>query len=352
MPKQNYEEYWKLTVEFTDINEDKFIGTLQIIVNFIDKNLGIDYSPKLYKDLQIEVYNKYPKVDYGSIRKSINQFVKLGFIDFQLKSYHINTKEFLDAKTDRKRKSIFSKIFYTNSSFNKSVTNDSNKKEINFLIKTLENIGKLHKSDIEAMMLVDIENIDKGYLTYEELALFKKKAEKIDFRIRKYNQVGYLFNFLNKLDDVVFVQNELYFEEDARRIFGDELKEERKLRDPYLHRLYKIQLQDECKEIYGRTLCVLERLSYPILIASHIKPFILSDENEAYDPNNGLLLSRTIDSLFDLRYISFTDEGKIIFSPRVSEDVKEFWKDYHLEPEILNKNRKKYLEFHRNSLIE
>ena len=33
------------------------------------------------------------------------------------------------------------------------------------------------------------------------------------------------------------------------------------------------------------------KLAYPVLIASHIKPFIQSDETEAYDPNNGLLLA-------------------------------------------------------------
>ncbi len=352
MSEQNYEEYWKLTVEYTDINEDNFISTLQIIVNFIDANLGNIYSPKLYQELQLLVYNKFPKVDYGSIRKSINQFVKLGFVDFQLTSYHINTKEFLDAKTDRKRKFIFSKIFYTNSSFNKSVTNDSNKKEINFLIKTLENIGKLHKSDIEAMMLVDIENIDKGYLTYHELVPFKLKAEKIDFKIRKYNQVGYLFNFLNKLDDVVFVKNELYFEEDAKRIFGGELKEERKLRDPYLHRLYKIQLQEESVLNLGDTKCMVERLAYPILIASHIKPFIKCDVNEAYDVNNGILLSRNIDTLFDLGYITFNDNGGIIFATHLKQDVKDFIANYSLDNRFINAKRIEYLEYHRTEVFE
>lgn len=79
-------------------------------------------------------------------------------------------------------------------------------------------------------------------------------------------------------------------------------------------------------------------------ISNHIQ----SDETEAYDPNNGLLLSKTIDSLFDLKYISFTDEGKILFSQRISDDVKEFWKDYRLEPTMLNDKRKNYLAFHRN----
>ena len=350
---QKYENYWKLTVEYTDINEEKFIGTLCIIVEFIDSNLGKPYNPKLYKELQDIVYKEYPKVDYGSIRKSINQFVKLGFIEFQLQSYHINTKDFLYAKTNRKRESIFSKIFYTNSSFNKTVTNYSNRKEINFLIKTLENIGKLHKSDIEAMMLVDIENVDKGYLTYEELVPFKIEAEKIDFKIRKYNQVGYLFNFLNKLDDVIFVKNELYFKEDARRIFGDELRYERKIRDPYLHRLYKLQLQDESLQNFNDAKCMVERLAYPVLIASHIKPFFTSTDEEAYDPNNGILLSRNIDSLFDLGYITFENDGRIKFSEteRLNQELKDFIGTYSLDSRFINEKRLEYLEYHRSEVF-
>ena len=52
------------------------------------------------------------------------------------------------------------------------------------------------------------------------------------------------------------------------------MKDESKTaRDPYLtSNLYKNQLQDECEEIYGNPMCVLETTnSYPVLIASHIK---------------------------------------------------------------------------------
>ena len=83
--------------------------------------------------------------------------------------------------------------------------------------------------------------------------------------------------------------------------------------------------ESESLEVFNnKKVCFLEKLEYPVLIASHIKPFIESDENEVYDPNNGLLLSRTIDSLFDGRkgkppYISFDDEGNIIFSKRLDQ---------------------------------
>ncbi len=37
MSDQNYEEYWSLTNAFTDYNGDKFLATLKICIDFIDK---------------------------------------------------------------------------------------------------------------------------------------------------------------------------------------------------------------------------------------------------------------------------------------------------------------------------
>ena len=346
MSQQNYEEYWKLTNAFTDYNGKKFLDTLAVCINFIDEFRDEPYSEEKYSRLQLEVEKVNP-INLISIRKSINQLVKMGFINSFLLSYHPQAKEYVEARTNKKRETLLSKIIYSNSSFNRAVNNESSIKQINFLIQTLIEKGKLSKEEIIALMLVDIEKHKRPFITEIELQEYVATKRKIGFIERKYNQVGYLYNILEKLDDLVFINDDLYFKEDAQQIFGEDLTTTKK-RDPYLHRLYKNQLQEECEEVYGKPLCVLEKLAYPVLIASHIKPFIQSDETEAYDPNNGLLLSRTMDSLFDLKYISFTDEGKMIFSKRISDDVKEFWKDYHLEPTILNDKRKNYLAFHRN----
>ena len=42
----------------------------------------------------------------------------------------------------------------------------------------------------------------------------------------------------------------------------------------------------------------------------------------------------------------------MIFSKRIAEDVKEFWKNYRLEENILNEKRKEYLSFHRTIMTE
>ena len=349
MTQQTYEEYWKLTNAFTDYNGKKFLDTLQVSVNFIDKYKNEDYSEKKYSRLQDDIH-KVNRINHISIRKSINQLVKMGFINSFLVSYNLEVLEYLRASTDKKRKIILSKIIYSNSSFNRAVNKDSSIMQINFLIKTLTHKGSLSKEEIIALMLVDIESFNDSYISENDLQKYVKYAKSSGFLKRKYNQFGYLYNLLGKLNNLRLKNEILYFKEEADQIFGKDLKKIKKRRDNYLHSLYKNQLKEECEEIYGQSLCVLERLSYPSLIASHIKPFIVSDENEEYNPNNGLLLSRTVDSLFDLMYISFNDDGTILFSDRVSDDVKEFWKDYRIESVILNKERKKYLQYHRSQM--
>ncbi len=358
MSQQNYEEYWKLTNAFTKYNlNGKFFKTLKICVDFIDENSNEVYSDKKYKRLQDEIYKVLPK-NYLSIRKSINQMVKMGFIKPYLVDYDALAKDYLNCRTEKKAKTILSKVVYKNFSANRAVNSENQINHLSFLIQTLIEFGNLSKEQVIGLMLVDVENYNSDYITEKDIQYFQNKANKVDdsgtsFIERKYNQIDHFWNLLGKLDDLVIIDSTLYFVEDAQRIFGEDLKATiAKKRDPYLHRLYKNQLQEECEEIYGNPMCVLEHLSYPVLIASHIKPFIDSDDNEAYDPNNGLLLSRTIDSLFDLKYISFTDEGTMIFSSRISNDVKEFWKNYKLEENILNEKRKAYLAYHRNLMTE
>lgn len=352
MQQQKYEYYWSLTNAFTsyEINS-KFYQTLAICVEFIDKYSEEKYSEEKYQRLQSEIQKLLPKNDI-SIRKSINQLVKMGFINPYLVSYHPEAKNYLNSRTNKKAETLLSKIVYSNASLNRAVNEESDLKELNFLIKTLIEYGKLSKEEISGMMLVDLSKYKSDFLTRDELDYYKNYAIEINFYERKYNQINHFCNLLSKLDDLSFIKGDLYFTEDAQRIFGEDFKIISKARDPYLHRLYKNQLQEECEELYGNSMCVLEKLSYPVLIASHIKPFIESNEIEAYDPNNGLLLSRTIDSLFDLKYISFTDEGQIIFSKRLSSNVVEFWKNYQLDEVILNEQRRNYLAYHRQLLAK
>lgn len=347
MVVQKYEKYWKFTVAFTNYNGKKFLDTLRICVNFIDKNKKEKYNKIKYEKLQIEVKD-HLKISMISVRKAINQLVKMGFINSFLASYNPDSIYYLNAKTNRRRQSVLSKIIYSNSSFSRSINEDSKQQEINFLIKTLEENGKLHKNDVISLMMIpDVSKIKKGYLTEKELIKAVLRAKRSGFIKRKYNQVGYLWGLLKKLDDLVIRHDLLYFEEDARVILDYDFKKG-KQRDQYLHRIFKNQLKEESNENLGGIKCMLEKLSYPTLVASHIKPFVKSSENEAYDSENGLLLSQNMDGLFDKGCISFNDDGSIIVSNKIDKELIICLLKYKLDKSFLSDVRKKYLNYHRD----
>lgn len=371
---QQYDEYWKLTVEYTDIFGAPFNNTLKVIVKFIDDNIekinNIDiekYKSKnkeekskfqdLYGELQSIIFTIYHKEDFGSIRKSINQFVKLGFISPYLKGYHKLTKKFLNISSSDKemKKSVFSEIFYDNASFNSSITNNNtNKKEINFLLKTLmyHPDKVLSKQDIIALMVTDLSSFSKGYLTADELKEQYNYSKAIDFEENKYNQIAYMFTFLNLMPDLTAHKDKgVAFAED-----GLVLSDNDTTRDPYMHALYRNNLKLESKRVYNDIVCYVEKIPYKGLVASHIKPchVCLEELNttEAYDYNNGLLIQQNIDAYFDKFDLSFNDDGTMLIASNVDKNIAEKYCKYTLDKEILTPERLKYLSYHRNRFFE
>jgi len=90
-----------------------------------------------------------------------------------------------------------------------------------------------------------------------------------------------------------------------------------------------------------------------LLVASHIKPWRMSNRNERLDPYNGLLLSPNLDKLFDRGYISFDADGKILISSRLDESdrvrlaISPSMKLFKTEERCLP-----YLQFHRNQIFQ
>jgi hypothetical protein len=55
------------------------------------------------------------------------------------------------------------------------------------------------------------------------------------------------------------------------------------------------------------------------LVASHIKPWRVSGNQERLNPFNGLLLLSNLDKAFDLGYITFKDKGQIVISEELED---------------------------------
>ncbi len=350
---QIYEQYWSYTAAFTDLFGIKAINSLKTCVEFLDGRKGKYFTKESYENLQNEIQSVLG-IDLISVRKAINQFVKLGFLKPMLAGYPSETLEFLNAPSSAKRKSIMSKIIYKYANFDNSMTKPiySNNRQINFLLKTLEEIGHLSEKELTAMMTVNITQHRKGFLTPTELGQYYRTANSVGFIDRKYNQIAHLKNLLGKLDDLVSMNGTIYYETDARRIFGDNLEVKQIVHEPYLQRVYNCELVGESKRIFGTPTpkSMLEGVSTEILVPSHIKPIKVATEDEAFDVNNGLLIPKQADNLFDQGYFTFNEDGTIAVSSLLGEEMHQYLSHAKLHRACLNEKRQDYMEYHRKQV--
>jgi len=91
-----------------------------------------------------------------------------------------------------------------------------------------------------------------------------------------------------------------------------------------------------------------------LLIASHIKPWANSDDNERLDMNNGFLFTPTYDILFDKGYISFKNDKSLIISASLDKNtIKALNLIENDRIKLLPiENRELYLEYHRDIILK
>ena len=92
-----------------------------------------------------------------------------------------------------------------------------------------------------------------------------------------------------------------------------------------------------------------------LLIASHIKPWAVSDSKERIDPNNGFILSPLYDKLFDRGYITFSDDKRVNISNWLSRQDKErigIKQNQMFQFLPMNNARIQYLEYHRSTVFK
>ena len=89
-----------------------------------------------------------------------------------------------------------------------------------------------------------------------------------------------------------------------------------------------------------------------LLIASHIKPWSVCNNNERLDPFNGLMLAPHIDALFDSGLITFETDGTIKISPKIDLENQ---KRLGISPDMklkIEPESQKYFEYHRNHVFQ
>jgi hypothetical protein len=89
-----------------------------------------------------------------------------------------------------------------------------------------------------------------------------------------------------------------------------------------------------------------------LLVACHIKPFADCDnDDERYDSKNGITMTPTYHTLFDLGFISFEDDGTLLVSPFLSNVTKNRLNLKDGDKMRLQTGSGKYLKYHRDNIF-
>jgi len=98
-------------------------------------------------------------------------------------------------------------------------------------------------------------------------------------------------------------------------------------------------------------LCGAGSSSERLLIASHIKPWKVSDDQEKVSVHNGLLLCPNHDKLFDIGMISFKDNGEIIISNKLCDsDIEQFQINHKMSINV-DPEMRLFLQYHREKIF-
>lgn len=90
------------------------------------------------------------------------------------------------------------------------------------------------------------------------------------------------------------------------------------------------------------------------LVASHAKPWRDSDNSERLNGENGLLLTPSVDHLFDKGFITFEDSGRLIVSPvahRESMRRMGIEVDSAVYVGDFSAGQRHFLEYHRENIF-
>lgn len=103
---------------------------------------------------------------------------------------------------------------------------------------------------------------------------------------------------------------------------------------------------------YWRGCSVSTFSHFDLLVASHIMPWRDADNQQRLDVFNGLLLLPNYDKLFDKGYISFDDNGRIIYSRYIDDTDRRLLKmDNTLHLIKIEDEHKTYLKYHRDNCL-
>ena len=202
-------------------------------------------------------------------------------------------------------------------------------------------------SEMSGHALYEISDIDEFDAIAREL--------RTDPQFQKMNLAGHRMysSALNRYREFLMESAEIldYRLSDIKSIRNSNIPETEKLR-LIASRLGQGKFRADLIRLWEGRCSVTGYSDTRLLLASHIKPWYKANNHERLDPNNGFLLTPTLDKVFDIGLITFNprDEGRIVFSKSLTEPRTLGLTDTMFVP-IKNVHIAKYLEYHKKQVF-
>lgn len=192
--------------------------------------------------------------------------------------------------------------------------------------------GKGNQSVYLAELPNDFVRVLEGLLTTNGNALPKESP--LDAQVSSDSPVTNLEDYL---------EDEIHKSEDIEETEKEQLVKARRGQGRFRENVLKVEASCRVTSVSDQQF----------LIASHIKPWRSSTNFERLDGENGLMLTPTVDYLFDRGFISFTDDGQLLVSPIVAPITLRklgIPLDSPINSGKFTSCQKKYLSYHRQNI--
>ncbi len=319
--KENFEKIAKAYKGLTELeNNDEYWKKLGLIYIEMSKLNTIDISQQLYYEEQAkECFDNINYIDENSeINKNIKDNLSNLVEDTNIVKKQEENKEKANDNSYVLSKNVLNMLTQLKDTKNKENLLNNAMNKINECIKLNPKEDYILIKNKITDELLKISNKETSELPKENVSPIKNNIIKIDDNY-----------ILPKID--TFVTEKSY--ETTIRVGHEKLRKE---------------LLNKYKQCF---ICGIDIEN--LLVASHIKPWKKSNDEEKLDYNNVLLLCNKHDSLFDKGFIAFNEE-KIIISPHINEINKKILN--LSEKDKLNikltESMKKYLEWHFENIFK
>lgn len=187
-------------------------------------------------------------------------------------------------------------------------------------------------------------NSYRTFLDYEE------KVRKLEaFQVRDAKGKGMYSAALSHYHKFLADLSQIDINADIKQVMSDKTLSETEKTILVNTRMGQGQFRSKLIQMWGGCAVTGYR-NTQMLLASHIKPWRDSNNEERLDKFNGLLLLANLDKSFDIGFISFNDDGKVMISSHLEDpSVLGLKEDMSFN---VSREHKSYLSYHRTELFK